>query len=305
MNKAIVIGNCQADSIASCMRLLSPTTNVLALTFNHFPFYDSSPEKILEAVAKADFVISQEFEAGSFGRLTSRDIEHAARRFSLCPNITFGGFHPDIVYVSRGDGSAYSSPMDSYHSALILYGFSQGYSAEQIASLFCESSFRAVSYFAAWGLARAALLENPARHGLDIDNLFRHWMRTGCFMHTTNHPKIAVLADVAKALLQKLELPSRDLDCTNYMTDVYMSTVWALYPELATPLGLKGSYMFKRLTSVAQLVNPIEEVDLCFDLTQMISASLRLYEADPKVAEDCARVRYWQQDKSISAALQR
>ena len=65
-------------------------------------------------------------------------------------------------------------------------------------------------------------------------------------MYSMNHPKAFVLADVARALLQREKLPIQDVDFDDFnVDDIVRGSVFPVYPEIAEHYGHRGSYTFK------------------------------------------------------------
>ncbi|WP_462117436.1 WcbI family polysaccharide biosynthesis putative acetyltransferase [Methylorubrum extorquens] len=147
--------------------------------------------------------------------MTPARIFEIARLVVPVPTIVFPAFHPDIVYIAH-KGGLFGSPMGDYHSALIVYGFARGFSADEIVSLFRADVFSRVGYLDGWFPNRDALLAMSHAHGCNIDRLFAGWMRRGCFMHTINHPKLFVLTDLAHDALHRAEIPARTAACEDY-----------------------------------------------------------------------------------------
>ena len=237
----------------------------------------------------ADLTVCFPFDAGPFGDVTPARILETARFVVPVPTIVFPAFHPDIVYIGHKAG-LFGSPMGDYHSALIVYGFARGYSVDEIVSLFRAEVFSRVGYLDGWFASRDALLAMSHTHGCNLDRLFAGWMRRGCFMHTINHPKLFVLADLARDALRRAEIPARTAACEDYLPDPLSGSVWPVYPEIAARLGVIGSSTFKPPLGG---LNFLVDAGRCIDLRAMVEGSLAIYAHTPKIAGHCDRVQSW------------
>lgn len=250
-------------------------------------------------MAEADLTVCMPFENGALGDLTPSRIAQAARLCVPIPTIVFPAFHPDIVYICH-KGGLFGSAMGDYHSALIVYGFARGFSADAIVSLFRADVFARLGYLDGWFAARDALLEMSRAHGCDLDRLFAGWMRRGCFMHTINHPKLFVLGDLARHALGQAGLPGRTAACEDYLPDPLSGSIWPVYPEIAARIGVAGSTTFKPPLGGG---NFLVDAARCLELRAMVEGSLAIYAHTPKIARHCERVGRWLDDPEIRDAL--
>ncbi len=190
--------------------------------------------------------------------------------------------------------------MGDYHSALIVYGFAQGFSVDAIVSLFREEVFAKVGYLDDWFGARDSLLRLSREHGFDLDRLFAGWMRRGCFMHTINHPKLFVLEDLARAALQRGGIPARSARCEDMLPDPLSGSVWPVYPEIAARYGVPGGTTFKPPLGG---LNFLVDAARCLDLRAMVEGSLAHYAHTPKIAQHCGRVQGWLGKRDVRETL--
>lgn len=250
--------------------------------------------------ADADLTVSLPFGEGPLGALTPARLREAARVYVPVPNIYFPAFHPDIVYISH-KGRNYGSPMGDYHSALIVYGFARGFSADEIVSLFRADVFAKIGYLDGWFGARDALLAMSREHGFELGRLFAGWMRRGCFMHTVNHPRLFVMEDLAREALARAGIPARAVRCEDILPDPLSGSVWPVYHEIAARYGVAGSTTFK---PPAGRFDFLFDAARCFELQAMVEGSLAHYAPAPKIARHCDRVRGWLDRQDVRALLQ-
>ena len=97
-------------------------------------------------------------------------------------------------------------------------------------------------------------------------------------MHTDNHPKLLVMADLGRALLTREGIPFLP-DVEQSMDDeLEDEPVWHVYPEIAKRLGCEGAYQFVR-GGHKRLADPTSGI---FDLPQFVEASFKRYATHGK-----------------------
>lgn len=278
-----IVGNCQVGGLEKAFKLatkdIRPTPFFLAEL-------GGSHDKVsfAEEMKTYDLVYAHQSEDPNFGIEALRSAGIGVKEI---PVVSFPAFHPDMVYAQklRADGGldVLKSPVGENHSALILYGFHLGLNAEQIARLFCEDIYQTVGFFEAWPAAWEALAQAGKRAELPLESMMLSWSRQGPFMHTLNHPKVGVLADIARAIAKKEGAQLRPAASDAYLIDDLMtSTIWPIYPEIGRRLGIEGSQLFKR-AGVTQF----------YDLEQMITESLAIYALENRDDVKCWRIDLW------------
>ncbi|KQT57198.1 hypothetical protein ASG52_03820 [Methylobacterium sp. Leaf456] len=298
--RILVVGtNCQVAVLGGCLQFLAPDAEVAAVEPANLAHFEASPEGLLDRAANADLTVGLPFEGGGFGALTPARLREAARLHVALPTIVFPAFHPDIVYIGHKDRN-FGSPMGDYHSALIVYGFAQGFSADEIVSLFRAEVFSKVGYLDGWFGSRDSLLRLSREHGFDLDRLFAGWMRRGCFMHTINHPKLFVLEDLARAALARAGIPARAARCEDVLPDPLSGSVWPVYPEVAARYGVSGSTTFKPPLGGFDF---LLDAARCLELRAMVEGSLAQYANTPKIATFCDRVQGWLGKRDVREVL--
>lgn len=171
---------------------------------------------------------------------------HFQARVRPLPTIDTLGFHPDCAYVSA-QGTPVDSPIGAYHSTLVLWGFLQGLSQQATRALFNAKVFRHLGFFDLHAAGVNHLVKKGRQFGLPMHRWLAAWQEEGVWMHTINHPKPPVLADVALHCLGQLGIEGV-ADARDVVDDeLARSPCWPVYPEVAQALGLRtpGSYAFK------------------------------------------------------------
>lgn len=206
-------------------------------------------------------------------------------RLRLIPRITFSAFHPDMDYIHlRQPVTWIKGAMDDYHSALIFYAWRTGLPPAEVAKLFSDEIFDALGYFDYWPSGIESLLEEEKLTGINLEPLIDRWTKHGAWMHSLNHPRSFVLADVAQALLDRegfQATPALADLVHDYLAD---GPVWPVYPSIAARLGITGHYRFKPVRIAG---NP---PPYALNLEEFIEASYRIYNSYRKDDLHCNRL---------------
>lgn len=267
MARFLVIGNCQTDSVANCLRVLHPKGYVEGHNLWNLQADFQNEDRLLTHMRTFDFVILQEFGGDNLGVLDSNVLRAASPNALTIPGMVFSAFHPDIVYAQPKNPSQYGhrfvrSAIGEYQSALVVYGFLRGFDVDKTLKLFRTDVYEAVGYLDMWDEAQTFLLNAFKAYGWKVDEYFLRWARSGVFMYTNNHPKLAVFSDIARMILARCELPFEAHAFETFLIDPLRNgPIWPVYPEVAGAYGLAGSMHFKRVEvgQVAQLFLNLEE----------------------------------------------
>lgn len=300
-SKIVVIGpNCQIPVLAGCFSFLAPDADVTLLTRAAFQRLGSDAATLADLVSRADLVVGHAFQPGPFGPLGSARIGALAKRHVTLPVLTFSAFHPDTVYVQDDRGRSLRAAMGDYHSALVLYGHGRGFSVRETVSLFRKDVFARLGFLDGWFQAQDLLIKSGHRAGFDVAPLVGRWARRGCFMHTLNHPKVWVLCDMARTVLEQNGFSVRSADIADYLPDPLSNVVWPVYPDIAESLGLSGGYLFKRSSEIGAFRGAI---DNCMGLDVLVDRMYAAYRDTPTISSACDRVRTWLGDERLRDAI--
>ena len=265
--KIIVTGSCQATVVARCLEVMAPGVQVQALAHDADPL--AGPD---------DIVLRQEIPGHTFPRA-----ERAVNEIQW-PFIHFNAFHPDLIYVNGPAGDV-QTPLLQYNSSLVMYGWQRDFSEAQTARLFAEPIFEQLNFFNVWGSARRTLLAESDAVGFSVEAMLHRWTRMGCFMHSLNHPKLFAIADVARELAQRAGIEIAFASPEDVLQDPSLEgALWPVYPEIASRLGLTGSYAFKAAGSAA--------TPILLTLDEFIAGSYEAYAKFPKNALYAHRFAY-------------
>jgi ABC-type polysaccharide/polyol phosphate transport system ATPase subunit len=243
----LVLGNCQARPLATCLQALCPDFAFMGLEL---------PSSLTHGFLKRDRHLharldqyEQILAQPDCARMIAESFPDLSEKVFRFPILVFAAYHPDLVYIRLtrdGPGSHLFGPLGHYNSAIALWGFLRGLTVEQTAALFNERTYEALGYFNFWQSSRQSLLNEGLAADMPLEDSLNGWSQSGCFMHSINHPKVSVLADVGERLLATLKLP-RTRQAGDFVADEFANgPVWPLYPEVAERLGVSGGhYLFK------------------------------------------------------------
>ncbi len=262
-SRIAVVGNCQAIGLANCL-----TAMLAGAEVKRSPPNEVSDWRALGA--SADWVVLQGRKDGR----EARAAQHAGAKPITFTAIGFAAYHPDIVHATVNSGQLRSG-LGPYHSAIALLGWKAGLSASATLKLFNESSFRQLGYFDFWAPVRDAMLAKSRTTDVPLDRLMDRWRAGGVFMHTTNHPQLRVVADIARQVAALMEVSADNSKPEDVVEDhLARQFVLPVYPEIASSLGIEGSYVF--------LLPGPEDRRERIDLREMIERSFAAYAAiDP------------------------
>jgi len=268
--KVAIFGNCQAGVVAKCLQVLNDVLVIKGVPVS------ASDKQIHDVAEWSDIIYAQDFDR------CSNVIAPFKAKTIVFPRIIFQGFHPDSASVTV-DGKAINSPIGRYHSALCLSGWKSGLKLSEISALYTPEVFDRLGFFDYWEIARKLLLAEGKRSDVPLDRLLEKWSAAGCFMHTVDHPKLEVLADLAEVLLNLADIPIFTERPQDYLTDIFVNfAVWPVYPAVGQRLGLKGNYQFK----VAQAPNAAGAPTV-HNLDHFIQRSLVIYNQHGPDAVAC------------------
>lgn len=297
MNHARIalLGNCQATTLYRIFKVLSPSVEVERFLFSDLAARFPSRNELMEEFARFDVIFAQPFGLGLFPEVDGLILkERFGEAFYFYPGIDFNAFHPDCVYLwHRQRGEYFPSPIGDYHSATAFLGHSLGFTLDQTLRLFDAGVFERLGYFGFWRISEEVLMERGHSIGFPLGKAYRSWMRRGSFMHSVNHPKLFVLVDIARILLQQSGFPVTRCNIEDYLPDeALFDAVWPIYPEIGEVLGIEGDYIFK-------CGSRSDEGTPYSTLEEFVRRSFELYESESSGALECQRIEEWRKDEAL------
>ncbi|MEA2842142.1 MAG: hypothetical protein QOF41_3472 [Methylobacteriaceae bacterium] len=296
-----VLGNCHSLDIAYAMKLL----NVNAIV-HRYPIQTKAKingNMLVRALRTYDHVFLQHF-GGDLVRGASSDfLSQQLSNASVYPTLLFGGYHPDSIFVyDRAKGGAFVwGPIGQHHSAIALFAYRTGFSAEAALRLYEPEVFETLGYFDLWGAAGVQLLQSAKSHSLDLQADFLRWTRRGCFMYTINHPKPHVFFDIARRLFDAAGIAMEPVNFDHYaIDDLARDVVFPVYPAIAEHFGMEGSYVFKAAQHSPGGLN----IGSFYDLPGFLRESYRVYARHDASDLSNERVQGWLENPEICRFLQ-
>ena len=246
----LVHGNCQVQQLVLGMNLaLMGKANVYGVELSN-----PSATKELESLAsrtgssKIDLVV------------TNQDTIKVTQYFEpsvvyTIPIISFGGFHPDVVYFSSAEApeKPASFMKNPTVSALALWGYSNGCSVDETISFYSESLFEELRYMEYFDLACESLFESYRMNEINSMYLERHVVSSDVFMYGPLHPRLDVVLSLCFGVLEKLNLaPENSYESiAGVVPDpLEHEYYWGCFPPIAARLGLSGSWFIRHWNNV-------------------------------------------------------
>jgi hypothetical protein len=216
------------------------------------------------------------------------------------PTIDTLGFHPDCSYVWQG-GHVVDSPIGPYHSALVLWAHRQGFDVQHTLALFRREVFAHLGYFDFHAAGINHMVSKGRDCAMPMAAWLARWQAGGVWMHTINHPRLPVLADVVQHCLGVLGIKGAADARAVVPDELAHSACWPVYPAVAEALGLagEGSYHFKCQRSPALHGKPVKYLGL----EEFVAQSLALYARQSPGALVCDRLEA-EAFKTLAVALQ-
>jgi GSCFA family/Polysaccharide biosynthesis enzyme WcbI len=244
--KFLLLGNCQTRALARLIPSLVAGAEAIEIHYTpqlleKLSYRDEHLSKLIE---ESTLILSHPHD--DLLELLRQNFPSASAKIRLFPRIFFAAFHPDAEYVADSHGIQLFGPMSAYHSSIAFFAWTHHLSKAETLRLFCEDTYSKLGYFDYWPLSVQVLVEEGARADISMEPLIEKWTRQGCWMYSMNHPKLFVLADIARIVLTRAGLdvlPGVEEYAYDELKNDY---VWPLYPEIGKRLNLEGHYLFKR-----------------------------------------------------------
>jgi hypothetical protein len=244
MRNIVVSGHCQTNGVAAALAGLMPGDKVTALPL---PSTHGTPEDVfIPAAHAADIWIHGADRAFLDKHGLSPGTRGVPAQLGL-PIIYFDAFHPDTCMLMQlGSGEIFTD--QPLNSAITAWAWQHGLLPDEVPALFHKNVFAALGYFERWAASVEYLRRTFATAGWadEFDRFFLNIQRTGNFMHTFNHPKVHVLASLAKMLAVRLGCSEAVWASDINLQDILAEVAWPLYPDVADAYGLAGgSYQWR------------------------------------------------------------
>ncbi len=231
-----IVGNCQVFGITSLMQTMSEEviTKGYECTENFISGLRNGTLDIKPFI-EADFILAH--RRNDWIEILEQRIPSIRNKIKLIPAIFFSAFHPDCVYIKHLN-QVIDSPIGAYNSSLAFYGWKKELSLEKTVRLFSKEVYEALGFFNYWNSSVEFLSREWDSSGLFLDDKISRWSTHRCWMHSVNHPKLFVLADVARAALARegiQPVPNVEFYLKDTLADY---PCWPVYPEIGDILGI-------------------------------------------------------------------
>lgn len=231
-----VIGNCQAELLASCLTVMNQDREVRSVNVGDIK---RGKTKLAEVVASSSRVVFQTASKNFLQRVC--DAAWMEQKGVLFPTFYFSAFHPDFVYPT-----GIRSMIGLSHSSICLYAWLKGFSTDEAFNLYRGEAYRALGFTSMWEPSVRATLMDADQAGVDLRAPLEAWRRRGCFVHSPNHPSLYVVAEIARQLAPRLGLKVLVENPDQFMHDpLTTNIVWPVFPEIAEALRVAENPYFK------------------------------------------------------------
>jgi glycosyltransferase involved in cell wall biosynthesis len=233
-----LIGNCQASALASILFRMKGVKLKFVLDING-EGSDTYNQAHHAAVHDdiVDFCFSQPLSE-NFSEIQSERLrEKYDSRFRLYTNLYFTGYHPDLTYFGTRDLRVQSA-MGDYNSRITLIGYAKGLTIDETVSLFNRESYEKLNYFSQFEASRAELLRRDDGNDVKYAAEFFQIAVEHVPLYTVNHPTAHALAPLASLIVHSTGQARPVIDVVNIRNPLVESSIWPVYPEVATALAL-------------------------------------------------------------------
>jgi hypothetical protein len=284
--KILLLGNCQTRGLARLMSAMigDADTTAIELLPEAVKRIEARDAGLVKLITESDLIFVH--HDGVTPQILEKSYSSHFPKVRLIPKIGFAAFHPDMDYIEDSQGGHVLGPLGAYHSSIAFFCWKNKLTQTETLKLFCEKTYQTLGYFDYWVPAKKLLLSEEQFTGIPLEHLVRKWEQRGSWMYSLNHPKLFVLVDIAKAVLEREGIAI--LPGVEEFVDDEMNTenVWPIYPEIAERLGLSGHYLFKRATPSVLRDMPVPMMTL----EQFIDESFQAYSQYSKDELTCHRL---------------
>ena len=235
MKRWVVIANCQAFGIANSIRSLAKDVECGPYDlWAYMARIREEPEYFRE---NYDFAIISD-EAPQWHPFSAEQMPPHI----VIPNLVFSAFHPDCCYV-HVNGRPLEGVVGPYQSLIAVAAYYEKVPPDKSTLFFNDRVFEQAGYFDLWEAQRKRLVSDFGKSGIEIGSALRRLSHGRSFMFTINHPKIDLLFEISKAILQARG--ERMHEGSWPPPETLAATQWPIYPQVGQRLGLQGGYAFK------------------------------------------------------------
>jgi Polysaccharide biosynthesis enzyme WcbI len=237
--KIVVIGNCQASPIGSILSLLSDYVNVIGVTTVH-DLNDVHASKFHDLFESAEIIISQmiaDTYPVEFVRTSLIKSQNGGKVITM-PNIFFRGYGAELLTIKSEDGKNIKGILGDYHNQIVLQSFQDGKSTEEALGLLLDPDYFSEEHVQ---VAQASFNELKIREkstNVIISDAIECGFVDSRLFHTFNHPSSTLLIELAKRLVNYLDIPITTSADQILVPDYLATFIPAIMPSAAKHLKL-------------------------------------------------------------------
>lgn len=281
--RAVVVANCQARPISELLKQMLPALLIDKPIILHLA-RPADIEHDLEALNRADFIFAQlTSEKFKPDHLATTQLRAAfPGKVIVWPNIFYAGQQPFLRYFTHPEGSRMLGPCEAMHDLRLYRSWLQSGKVDPEAVLHADPVLVAETA----RVSLATLRGRDALADVAVADLIDQDPSAVPTFFTFNHPRQALLAQVARRLLEKA-----GLGCD-----------WPPAPPRGEPLG---RYRVPGIGNAEQMQGDQWPADgtrqaRIYALPELVDTFQGVYDADPRF-RDHTRIRFtpaigWEQD---------
>ncbi|HEV7162499.1 MAG TPA: WcbI family polysaccharide biosynthesis putative acetyltransferase [Solirubrobacteraceae bacterium] len=283
MDKAVVIGNCQAKALE--MMLATNGSFVERFEFVSFPPVHEMPEDMMpalhRAVEEAAVVIPQRIDEGyrdgmGLGTETIMKIAGSAPVVRW-PSVYWAGYFPDLFYARDAAGRPILDGPFDYHDRVIMKAYREGVDPTEVRVLF-EDPDRS-SEAQRWAAEATAELDIRGKDcEVQVTGFISERFREEMLFFTMNHPTNRTLAFIAQQITELLEVPGK-VDSRGMPGEVLESTFYPFHASHVRALGLRFGADLEPGRAPFRIRGTV------YEFTSAVESFYEYYEASPELVE--------------------
>lgn len=203
-----VVGNCQARPLAQTVSaMFEGRAEITTVAVVHL-LKDSDASAHTDALDSADWILSQavaDTYPCRFVQTNALRQRHGAKVLTW-PNLFFGGYNPELMYVRDKARRPLPGPLGDYHSATVLAAWRAGLGIDKALALNSDNGYNLGLYSGAAERALHELGRREAMTDIRVADWIRERVWTQRLFFTFNHPAQALIAEAARQLCARAGL---------------------------------------------------------------------------------------------------
>lgn len=223
-----VIGNCQANPLASMLRSVAPVVRVNRTVIVHLA-KDAERDEIYQALAGSDVILAQRV-VDNYPCVFVRNAELRAafgERVVVWPNLYYRGYSPELAYLRDDKPQPLQGPLGDYHLSPIHDAWLQGLSLDEAITRFRDPDYHASRFSDVPEDSLRELEERESECDVRISDYVAEQRWEQRLFFTFNHPAKTALVELAR----------RALEATGLGEQVSAKAMAQLVARPAEPLG--------------------------------------------------------------------